>query len=62
MKNTHGVSIFGRDFIIDLNVRGGIRRSPGANKRARCIGREARGKSLAERKTIFAEKCKVSGS
>lgn len=62
MKNTHGVSIFGRDFIIDLNVRGGIRKSPGANARARCIGKEARGKNLDDRKTIFADKCKVKGA
>ena len=60
--NSHGIKIFGRDFIIDLNSRGGIRKSPGANKRARCLGREMRGKTLTERKNVMASSCKVKGS
>ncbi|KKN21317.1 hypothetical protein LCGC14_0926590 [marine sediment metagenome] len=61
--NTHGIKLFGKNFIVDLNVRGGVRLSPGANARARCLGKHARGKSLADRKALWDDsKCKVKGS
>lgn len=46
--------LLGKILIIDLSVKKGYRVSPGVNPRAKRIGELAKGKSLAERKRIFA--------
>jgi len=62
MPSNRAIRILGKTFLVDLNVRGAVRKSPGVNKRARCIAKEARGKSLSDRKKVFANECKVKGS
>lgn len=53
-----GINVLGQRFIIDLRTKHMVRKSPGANARARCIAKEARGKNLDARKEVFASKCK----
>lgn len=53
-----GINVLGQRFIIDLRTKHMVRKSPGANARARCIAKAARGLKLEERKEVFATKCK----
>jgi len=54
-------TVFGKKIIVDLHTKRGYRVSPGANKRARAIGKCARGKSKAEAMKCFETVGKVSG-
>lgn len=47
------LKFLGKILILDLGVKRGYRVSPGVNPRAKRIGELAKGKSLAERKSIF---------
>ena len=53
MSKGRRVSMFGKTFILDIFVKGGLRRSPGTNARARRIAACARGQSLQTRKDCF---------
>lgn len=50
--------ILGKKMVINLNTKGGVRKSPGTNKRARCMGREMKGG-----KNFYAasDACKITG-
>lgn len=50
--------ILGKKMVINLNNRGGVRKSPGTNARARCMRKEIKGG-----KDFFAasDACKVKG-
>jgi len=52
-----GVTIMGRKWIPTMATKTMFRLAPKANARARCIGKEARGKNLEQRKEVFASKC-----
>jgi len=47
---------FGKKIILDMFDAHGVRKSPGANARAKAVGACARGKSLSERKKCFGSK------
>lgn len=49
----HKATVFGKELIVDLYTKKGYRVSPGANARARAIGKCARGQNLADRKKCF---------
>lgn len=53
--------VFGKDIIVDLHTKRGYRVSPGANARARAIGKCARGKSKAEAMKCFDTVGSVKG-
>ena len=53
MSKGRRINIFGKTFILDIFVKGGLRRSPGTNARARRIAQCARGEPLAVRKHCF---------
>lgn len=47
MGSGRQVLLLGRRMVINLNNKGGVRKSPGANKYAKCVGRErSNGKSF----------------
>ena len=48
------LKFLGKTLMLDLGTKHGYRVSPGVNPRAKRIGELAKGKSLAERKSIFA--------
>lgn len=62
MVSNRSINILGKSFLVDLNVSGAVRKSPGKNARARCIAKKARGKNLEDRKKVFADECKIKGS
>jgi len=43
MASGRQVLLLGRRMVINLNNKGGVRKSPGANKYAKCVGRERKG-------------------
>ena len=55
-------TVFGKTIILNIFTKRGYRVSPGANARARAIGKCARGKSLPERKECFTSVGGVKGS
>lgn len=46
-------TVFGKTIILNMFTKHGYRVSPGANARARAIGKCARGKTLPDRKECF---------
>lgn len=64
MKNlTAGLrkNFMGKKIIVNLFTKHGYRVSPGANARARAVGKCARGQNLSDRKDCFAETKGVKG-
>lgn len=58
MPSGRSAMILGRRMVINLNNKGGVRKSPGTNARARCMRKELKGG-----KDFFAasDACKVKG-
>lgn len=48
------VTILGKRMVINLNTRGGVRKSPGTNARSKCIAHHAKGSNFMQ----AAAKCK----
>ena len=55
MASGRQVLLLGKRMVINLNNKGGVRRSPGTNKYARCVGRTVKAGSKFYEAT---QKCK----
>ena len=52
--------ILGRRMVINLNTKGGVRKSPGTNPHATCVGVKLAGKKFGNRAEVRAAFTKAS--
>lgn len=61
MTSGRQVLLLGKRMVINLNNKGGVRKSPGTNARARCMRKELLGGKGREDFFAASDKCKIKG-